>query len=121
MQNLHQKFVLCSSGQIYGRDFAKFCGLLRLYELYDKRKVKISQSFEAFSEYMNFKEILYSKKKTLQLCLILFVVSLHLCGRKYFPIACTNCPGASFTVQYFMTKEHVCAKKGNNKWQFSHC
>ena len=28
------KFVLCSIGQIYGRDFAKFCGLLRIYELY---------------------------------------------------------------------------------------
>ena len=43
--------------------------------------------------------------------IILFVVSLHLCGRKYFPIACTNCPGASFRVQYFMTKEHVCKKR----------
>ena len=27
-------FVLCSNGQIYGGDFAKFCGLLRIYELY---------------------------------------------------------------------------------------
>ena len=27
-------FALCSNGQIYGGDFAKFCGLLRIYELY---------------------------------------------------------------------------------------
>ena len=47
--------------------------------------------------------------------IILLLVPLHLCGRKYFPIACTNCPGASFTVQYFMTKEHVCAKKKREK------
>ena len=25
---------LCSASQIYGGDFAKFCGLLRIYELY---------------------------------------------------------------------------------------
>ena len=34
--NHHQRFVLCSNGQIYGGDFAKFCGLLRIYELYPK-------------------------------------------------------------------------------------
>ena len=34
LQNLHHRFVLCSNGQIYGGDFAKFCGLLRIYELY---------------------------------------------------------------------------------------
>ena len=34
MRNLHCRFVLCSNGQIYVRDFAKFCGLLRIYELY---------------------------------------------------------------------------------------
>ena len=33
--NLHCRFVLCI-GQIYGRDFAKFCGLLRISELYVK-------------------------------------------------------------------------------------
>ena len=36
MRNLHRRFVLCSNGQIYGGDFAKFCGLLRIYELYIK-------------------------------------------------------------------------------------
>ena len=36
LQNLHRRFVLCSSGPIYGGGFAKFCGLLRLYELYKK-------------------------------------------------------------------------------------
>ena len=33
-QNLHLRFVLWSNGQIYGGYFAKFCGLLRIYELY---------------------------------------------------------------------------------------
>ena len=32
-QNLHLRFVLCSASQIYGGDFAKVCGLLRIYEL----------------------------------------------------------------------------------------
>ena len=27
------RFVLCSHGQIDGEDFAKFCALLRIYEL----------------------------------------------------------------------------------------
>ena len=31
--NLHRRFVLCSASQMAG-DFAKFCGLLRIYELY---------------------------------------------------------------------------------------
>ena len=34
MWNLHCRFVLCFNGQIYGGDFEKFCGLLRIYELY---------------------------------------------------------------------------------------
>ena len=34
MHNLHRKFVLCSTSQIYGGDFTKFCGLLNLNELY---------------------------------------------------------------------------------------
>ena len=33
LRNLPCRFVLCSNSQIYGRDFAKFCGLLRIYEL----------------------------------------------------------------------------------------
>ena len=33
LRNLHQLFVLCTASQIIGRDFAKFCGLLRMYEL----------------------------------------------------------------------------------------
>ena len=28
------RFVQCSNGQIYGRDFSKICGLLRIHELY---------------------------------------------------------------------------------------
>ena len=34
MRNLHQLFVLCTANQIIGGDFVKFCGLLRIYELY---------------------------------------------------------------------------------------
>ena len=34
LRNLHRRFVLCSNGQIYDGDFAKFCVLLRIYELY---------------------------------------------------------------------------------------
>ena len=34
LQNLHQLFVLCTASQIIGGDFVKFCGLLRIYELY---------------------------------------------------------------------------------------
>ena len=33
LRNLHQLFVLCNASQIIAGDFAKFCGLLRLYEL----------------------------------------------------------------------------------------
>ena len=39
LQNLHRRFVLCSDSQIYGGDFAKFCGLLRIYELYEPCKI----------------------------------------------------------------------------------
>ena len=34
LRNLHQRFLLCRNGQIYDGDFTKFCGLLRMYELY---------------------------------------------------------------------------------------
>ena len=34
LQNHPRRFVLCSKGQVYGEDFAKFCGLLRIHELY---------------------------------------------------------------------------------------
>ena len=39
MRNIHLSFVLCSNGQIYDGDFAKFCGLLRMYELYIEGKL----------------------------------------------------------------------------------
>ena len=34
MRNIQQVFVLCTASQMIGGDFAKFCGLLRIYELY---------------------------------------------------------------------------------------
>ena len=42
LRNLHLTFVLCSNGQTQGGDFAKFCGLLRIYELYYQKKVTLS-------------------------------------------------------------------------------
>ena len=36
MQNLYQLFDWQYIGQIIGGDFAKFCGLLRVYELYSQ-------------------------------------------------------------------------------------
>ena len=36
LQNFHLNFVLCSASQIYDGDFAKFCCLLRIYELYQQ-------------------------------------------------------------------------------------
>ena len=42
LQNLHLTFVLCSNGQTQGEYFAKFCGLLRIYELYYQKKVTLS-------------------------------------------------------------------------------
>jgi hypothetical protein len=34
LRNLHRRFVLCNASQIYRGNFAKFCSLLRIYELY---------------------------------------------------------------------------------------
>ena len=39
LRNLHQSFFLCTASQIIGGDFTKFCGLLRIYELYIGTKV----------------------------------------------------------------------------------
>ena len=40
LRNLHRRYVLCSASQIYGGDFAQFCGLLRMYELYGNKHCK---------------------------------------------------------------------------------
>ena len=39
--NLHRRFDRYYIGQIYGGDFAKICGLLRMYELYRNLQVLI--------------------------------------------------------------------------------
>ena len=41
LPNLHQLFVLCTASQIIGEDFAKFCGLLRVYELWESVSIGI--------------------------------------------------------------------------------
>ena len=35
LKNLHLTFVLYSASQKLGEDFANFCGLLRIYEIYE--------------------------------------------------------------------------------------
>ena len=40
MRNLHHRFDWHYIGQIYGGDFANFCGLLRIYELYSIRNAQ---------------------------------------------------------------------------------
>ena len=45
LQNLHCRFVLCSKSQIYSGDFANFCGLLRIYELYQRGTWLCNQDF----------------------------------------------------------------------------
>ena len=38
LRNLHRRYDWHYTGQIYGGDLAKFCGLLRMYELYEIAK-----------------------------------------------------------------------------------
>ena len=52
MRNLHQLFVLCTASQIIGGDFTKFCGLLRIYELYiTDLLLLVPLSFTTFSQF----------------------------------------------------------------------
>ena len=48
MKNIHQLFDLQYIGQVIGGDLAKFCGLLRIYELYEK---------EPFLDFLTFIDI----------------------------------------------------------------
>ena len=50
LRNLHRRFVLYSNGQIYVGDFAKFCGLLRIYELYKRNNWQIALTNKVLSE-----------------------------------------------------------------------
>ena len=50
LRNLHQSFVLCIASQIISGDFAKFCGLLRIYELYklqEEINVSVNPRYDA--------------------------------------------------------------------------
>ena len=63
LQNLHRRFDRYNIGQIYGGDFAKNCGLLRIYELYStfdfsilakNSRIKIDFLFKLeFNMYLN--------------------------------------------------------------------
>ena len=43
LQNIHHRFDRYFIGQIYDGDFAKFCGLLRIYELYETAQLALAQ------------------------------------------------------------------------------
>ena len=43
LRNLHQLFVLCTASQIILGDFAKFCGLLRIYQFYTATLNRLEQ------------------------------------------------------------------------------
>ena len=50
LRNLHCRFDWEYIGQIYGGDFAKFCGLLRIYnELHKPKKVWLYSKLECNS------------------------------------------------------------------------
>ena len=79
MRNLHRRFVLCSNGQIYGGDFTKFCGVLRiLYELY-----KFQSQVKLFSS--------------------LLWLSFGMCQMWYFSQYCTLCL-ALFRASWYIPK-----------------
>ena len=54
LRNLLLTFVLCSASQKQGGDFAKFCGLLRIYELYARYLLKNSISLLKLCKVFNF-------------------------------------------------------------------
>jgi hypothetical protein len=53
LQNLHPRFVLCSNGQIYGGDFPKSCGLLKIYELEFGKKVQSNYYLILNAKFLN--------------------------------------------------------------------
>ena len=54
MKNLHQVFDWQYIGQIIGGDFAKFCGLLRIYELYQRGKGSLVENNHRHSHPLQF-------------------------------------------------------------------
>ena len=47
LQNIHRRFDWHYIRQIYGGDFGKFCGLLKIYELYQEKLVDQLMSLSA--------------------------------------------------------------------------
>ena len=72
MRNLPLTFDYSTYSQKLGEDFAKFCGLLRIYELYDKWSL-VSGIQEGESDQTVTK--CWQHQHTLQLCDILFTKS----------------------------------------------
>ena len=74
MRSLHRRFILCSNSQIYGGDFAKFCGLLRKYELYVEKQDKQTRIWQQalFSPWAQ--RYTYRVLQTIQMKLILLCV-----------------------------------------------
>ena len=72
LRNLHQLFVLCTASQIFGGDFAKFCGLLRIYELYTKEG-----DFVKFCCLLRISKLYYIRVSTTPMSSVQQAVSLH--------------------------------------------
>ena len=61
LQNLHLTFSLCSVSQKLAEDFAKFCGLLRIYEFF-KKGFKIEVKKKYFSKKCAPKFLFFNEK-----------------------------------------------------------
>ena len=66
LRNLHQLFVLCTASQIIGGYFAKFCGLLRIYQVYTKLSQpssfgRIEDTINCFRDLLTFITTLHTR------------------------------------------------------------
>ena len=79
LRHLHFNFVLCSASQKQGEDVAKFCGLLRIYELYQDTN---SHSYTNllliwFMRFYNFLALSRLYHLFLEILIYFFLYSLH--------------------------------------------
>ena len=63
-RNLHQLFDWQYIGQITGGDLEKFCGLLRIYELY-QNYAKFFSLFHPFYEYVKSQTVVFGQAHNL--------------------------------------------------------
>ena len=71
LQNLHRRFVLCSNGQIYSREYAKFCGHLGIFELLPYYNCnKITKTWSQIFHQWRIRKILWPSQNIWTLLLI---------------------------------------------------